>query len=420
MTPESSQPGQREPSESHPSAGGDGVTPRTRRQARLEREAAEAQRATSESRRRHGLTHRTPHSVHTGSIPAVPAMTVAQAHIPAVAVQNPPEEPAELAFAPLHMPKQGVSAVVSGVDGSAAVSAVGPVPKVSRAGRNLPAAIGVGFGLLALVLFGLLIYPFAFALTTAIASVVAGWEVSRSLKNRGISLPATPFYISMAVIPIAAYAAGAEGLVFAFSLCAAAITIWAALEPAKNVATAAMGAICVVAWVPGLMSFANLMLRSSVEPSELFKWHLAWPGHGALQVIAILFLVFANDIFGYLFGALFGKHPMAPLISPKKSWEGFAGSMLGAIVVGILVSIFLLNEPFWVGLILAIAVMLAATAGDFAESMVKREMGVKDMSNILPGHGGLMDRLDSILFAVPTGYVVLALLETVLGIARIG
>ena len=109
----------------------------------------------------------------------------------------------------------------------------------------------------------------------------------------------------------------------------------------------------------------------------------------------------ANDTFGYLVGASLGKHPMAPKISPKKSWEGFAGSIAGATAVGVLAAIFVLDKPWWVGVALAVGMVAAATAGDLSESMVKRELGIKDMSSILPGHGGVMDRLDSIVFASP-------------------
>jgi phosphatidate cytidylyltransferase len=121
----------------------------------------------------------------------------------------------------------------------------------------------------------------------------------------------------------------------------------------------------------------------------------------------------SNDTFGYIVGASFGKHPMAPKISPKKSWEGFAGSVAGAMIIGVLACVLILDKPWWVGLVLATGMVAASTAGDLAESMVKRELGVKDMSSILPGHGGVMDRLDSIVFAAPVAYVLFALLSGV-------
>jgi phosphatidate cytidylyltransferase len=123
----------------------------------------------------------------------------------------------------------------------------------------------------------------------------------------------------------------------------------------------------------------------------------------------MLLLVVSNDTFGYLVGASLGKHPMAPKISPKKSWEGFAGSVAGATLIGVLAALFVLDKPWWVGVLLAVGTVAAATAGDLAESMVKRELGVKDMSSILPGHGGVMDRLDSIVFASPVAFIMYGL-----------
>jgi phosphatidate cytidylyltransferase len=122
--------------------------------------------------------------------------------------------------------------------------------------------------------------------------------------------------------------------------------------------------------------------------------------------VTLLLLVVANDTFGYLVGASLGKHPMAPKISPKKTWEGFGGSIAGAVIIGVLASVFVLGKPWWVGVVLAVGMVAAATAGDLAESMVKRELGIKDMSSILPGHGGVMDRLDSIVFASPVAFIL--------------
>jgi phosphatidate cytidylyltransferase len=128
--------------------------------------------------------------------------------------------------------------------------------------------------------------------------------------------------------------------------------------------------------------------------------------NGSWLLMTVLLLVVSNDTFGYIFGAWLGKHPLAPKISPKKSWEGFAGSVIGACVVSVLLTLTVLDGEWWAGIIMAVAVVVASTAGDLGESMVKRELGIKDMSNLLPGHGGIMDRLDSMVFAVPVGYLV--------------
>ena len=263
--------------------------------------------------------------------------------------------------------------------------------KGSKAGRDLPAAIAVGLILLALVLTGLFWLPVAFVATVAAFAGIGCWEISRALDHAGVHTPLVPLAVASLSLPFAAYYGGLEALSLAFAASALLVFLWRIFEgPAKSVASI-MAGILVLAWVPLLLSFAVLVFNED---------------KGYLKVTTILLLVVSNDTFGYLVGVLFGKHPMAPKISPKKSWEGFAGSVGGATIVGILASVFLLDMPWWMGIPLAVATVAASTAGDLAESMVKRELGIKDMSNILPGHGGVMDRLDSVVFAIPVAYVL--------------
>jgi cytidylyltransferase family len=126
---------------------------------------------------------------------------------------------------------------------------------------------------------------------------------------------------------------------------------------------------------------------------------------GWLGILMILLMAISNDTFGYIAGVNWGRHPMAPKISPKKSWEGLAGSIIGSALVAI-VTLIIVGQPWWYGLLVAPVMVVASTAGDLMESVVKRRLGVKDMSNILPGHGGMMDRLDSILFAAAAGCLI--------------
>lgn len=269
--------------------------------------------------------------------------------------------------------------------------------KGSKAGRNLPAAITVGLVLLALVLTGLFWLPVAFVATVAAFAGIGCWEVSRALDRAGVHTPLVPLAVASLSLPFAAYYGGVEALSLAFVGSALLVFLWRIIEgPAKSVPSV-MAGILVLAWVPLLLSFAVLLFNED---------------RGYLKVTTTLLLVVSNDTFGYLVGVLFGKHPMAPKISPKKSWEGFAGSVAGATVVGVLAAIFLLGQPWWTGILLAVATVAAATAGDLAESMVKRELGIKDMSNLLPGHGGVMDRLDSLVFAIPVAYVMSIFLMT--------
>lgn len=282
------------------------------------------------------------------------------------------------------------------------------VSTASRAGRNLPAAIVVGLGLLVIVLGGLLLYPVAFVVIVSAFAVVGLWEVSRALLQRDIAVPLVPVMIGTIAMPAAAYFSGAEGLLFALVASAVAVLLWRSLDPAEGAIQSIFAGVFTLAWIPFMISFVFLLLRAD-GPTTGITW-LSRPHVGTLQVVIILMLVVANDTFGYLIGAFFGKHPMAPKISPKKSWEGFAGSVGGAVLVAVPAAIFLLGQSWWMGLVLAVGLVAAATAGDLAESMVKRELGVKDMSSILPGHGGVMDRLDSILFAAPMAFLIFSVL----------
>jgi phosphatidate cytidylyltransferase len=117
-----------------------------------------------------------------------------------------------------------------------------------------------------------------------------------------------------------------------------------------------------------------------------------------------------SDVGGYAFGVVFGKHPMAPSVSPKKSWEGFAGSVLTCVVGGAIAVPLLVHGPWWGGAVLGACAAVAATVGDLTESTIKRDLGIKDMSTILPGHGGAMDRLDSLLLVAPIAWALLQVL----------
>ncbi|THJ67767.1 phosphatidate cytidylyltransferase [Arthrobacter echini] len=267
--------------------------------------------------------------------------------------------------------------------------------RTSRAGRNLPAATGVGLALLIPVLVGLLFFPIIFVGMVTLFGVVGVWEIRRALAIRHIRVPLVPTMAGALVLPFAGYFGGGEGIGAAVAGSLLLLFVWRSLDPSPDAARALTAGAFTLLWVPFTLSFAMVLMRAE---------------DGFRVIITLLLLVVANDTFGYLIGASFGKHAMAPRISPKKSWEGFGGSIGGALVVGGLGAVFLLGQPVWLGLALAVAVVAAATAGDLAESMIKRELGVKDMSNILPGHGGVMDRLDSIVFAAPTAYLLSATL----------
>lgn len=126
-------------------------------------------------------------------------------------------------------------------------------------------------------------------------------------------------------------------------------------------------------------------------------------------------MTISSDIGGYFAGITAGRHKMAPTISPNKTWEGFVGSVAGCMIAGALTVWLMLDGPIWAGLVLGIGVVLAATVGDLIESLIKRDLGIKDMGNFMPGHGGLLDRVDSLLVAGPVAWVVLTLLVPAAG-----
>ncbi|WP_461189657.1 phosphatidate cytidylyltransferase [Arthrobacter sp. Z4-13] len=283
-----------------------------------------------------------------------------------------------------------------------------PTPK---AGRNLPAAVAVGLAMLFAVLGGLLFLPLGFVAVTTAFAVFGVWEIYRALEANGTRMPVVPVMTGTVAMPFAAYFGGIESLLFAMLLSSVAVLLWRSIESAAGSANSIFAGVFTLGWVPFFISFAALPLHASGGATPVGLWPGGIIPDGAWQVVVMLLLVVSNDTFGYLVGASLGKHPMAPKISPKKSWEGFAGSIGGAILIGILASVFLLDKPWWVGVVLAVGLVAASTAGDLAESMVKRELGVKDMSSILPGHGGVMDRLDSIVFAAPAAFVLYGLVS---------
>ncbi len=262
----------------------------------------------------------------------------------------------------------------------------------SRAGRNLPLAIGVGLGLALLVLLSLL-NPAAFTLLVAVALGIAAWELCTALGTAEIHPPLWPILIGGTVMYAGAYASGTDGLVVAMALSVLAVLVWRLFDGADGYLRDVSAGLFVLSYLPLLAGFAVLMVT---QPQ------------GAERIITFIFVVVASDVGGYALGVLFGKHPMAPAISPKKSWEGFAGSVLFSCAAGALALPLLLEATWWEGLLLGLAVVCTAVVGDLCESMIKRDIGVKDMGRLLPGHGGMMDRLDSLLLSAPVVWLLLS------------
>ncbi|MDG4767197.1 phosphatidate cytidylyltransferase [Solwaraspora sp. WMMD406] len=283
----------------------------------------------------------------------------------------------------------------AGREPSAGSGPGGSGPGPSRAGRNLPAAIGVGVGLGALILSSLFVWRPAFLGVLVVAIGVAIWEMSRALRTAGLQPPVPPLLVGGVLMMVLAWRTGPDALALGLLATVLATLVWRLGDGPQGYQRDAAAATLVAVYVPFLGGFAALLTS---RPD------------GDLQILVTLAAVILSDTGGYAAGVFLGRHPMAPTISPKKSWEGFAGSVAAAAAGSALLLYLLLDVMPWWGAVFGVAISVAAVLGDLAESMIKRDLRVKDMSNLLPGHGGLMDRLDSILFALPTAYLVLTLI----------
>ena len=255
-------------------------------------------------------------------------------------------------------------------------------PDYGKAGRNLPAAIAVGLGLLATVIASLFIDVRFFAILVAFAAMLAVRELSKSLAVGLSDRMSILLQILSPAMVIAASVSGLEGLVSAFVASALLVLTVRLLDGQEAYVHHVTRSLFALVYAPLLAGFAVLL--SSQED-------------GAWKVMAFILLTAATDLGGYIAGALFGKHPMAPKISPKKSWEGFGGALVLQLTVGIALWVYVFDQPWWEGAIVGFVMMLTATVGDLIESMIKRDLGIKDMGSLLPGHGGVMDRLDSLV-----------------------
>ncbi len=264
--------------------------------------------------------------------------------------------------------------------------------KQSRAGRNLPAAIGVGVGLGALIVVSLFVVKDAFIAVVAGALGVGLWELARAFAKAGITIPFVPVLTGGTIMLISAFYGGMETAAVAMALTVIATLVWRLSEGSDGFVRDSSAGLFVLSYLHLMGVFVMLMLAES---------------DGAWRVVAFIVATIASDIGGYTAGVLAGKHPMAPTISPKKSWEGFAGSLVTGVAAGILTIVYALDGDWWVGIVLGVAGVIMATLGDLSESLIKRDLGIKDMGDLLPGHGGLMDRLDSLIAVAPVAWLIL-------------
>ncbi|MFF2504743.1 phosphatidate cytidylyltransferase [Streptomyces sp. NPDC058067] len=277
-------------------------------------------------------------------------------------------------------------------------SAAQPAPAQPKksAGRDLGAAIGVGVGLGAVIVASLFIVKAVFIGVIAVAVVVGLWELTSRLEERkGIKAPLVPLAVGGAAMVVAGYVRGTEGAWVAMALTALAVMVWRMTEPPEGYLRDVTAGVFAAFYVPFLATFVALMLTADDGPQ---------------RVLTFLLLTVVSDTGAYAIGWRFGKHKLAPRISPGKTREGLVGAVTFAMAAGALCMQFLIDGgAWWQGLVLGLVVAASATLGDLGESMIKRDLGIKDMGTLLPGHGGIMDRLDSLLPTAPVVWLLLVI-----------
>lgn len=267
----------------------------------------------------------------------------------------------------------------------------------ARAGRNLVFAIGIGVALGGAFIVSVVILPWLFIIFGAVLMGFAVFELSSALRFAGRDVPrVASVVVAVATMP-AAFFLHTGGLWLAVIGGIVVITLWRLIElltprgraPARDVLKDLLAGAFVQLYVTLLGGF--YVVLTGLEGGQ---W---W-------TLAVIIIVVAVDLGAYLAGVTLGRHPMAPRISPKKTWEGFGGAALFAVVGGVLLSWLTLGQSPWLGIPLGLALLVTATGGDLVESLIKRDLGIKDISTWLPGHGGFLDRLDSILPSAAIAY----------------
>jgi phosphatidate cytidylyltransferase len=310
----------------------------------------------------------------------------------------PAQQPATAEPSPAQPGTAGDGAPVSTTESVGPDLVHGDAKKPGRAGRDMVAAVGVGVGLATVILLSLLVYRPAFLLVLLVAIPVGVVELTRALEAGDARAPLVPVLAGTVAMLALAWTRGPSGLIVAFLLTVLAVLLWRLGDGPEGYLRDASAGVLVALYVPLLAGFAVLLLV---------------PDDGAARVLAFIATVVGNDVGGFAAGVLLGKHPMAPSVSPKKSWEGMAGSVVACVLVATPLVTLAVGGPWWGGVLFGVALAVSATAGDLGESLIKRDLGIKDMGRLLPGHGGIMDRLDSLLPSAAVAYLLLSVVAPV-------
>ena len=265
-----------------------------------------------------------------------------------------------------------------------------------RAGRKLLPSIGVSLSLIALVWFTLAYQREIFAILVSVAVILGIREIVRAFNAANIKISYRSLIVATLGLAYATWNGGVAGLAVATAIAFPLLLISLLRHGPEGFVARATATTLTIIYLPFLAGFLILLAR---------------PSTGLARVMTFVILVGCNDTFGYFIGVLFGKHPLAPKISPKKSWEGLIGSILFTVAGGIIAFHYVMHMHWWIGIPVGLMIVFTATCGDLLESAMKRDMSIKDMGSLLPGHGGMLDRLDSVLLSAPALWLALELVK---------
>jgi len=265
-----------------------------------------------------------------------------------------------------------------------------------RAGRKLFPSIAVSLSLVALIWFALAYHREIFAVVVAVAVLLGIREIVRAFNASGIYISSAGLIIAALALSYATWNGGIAGLAVATAIAIPVLLIQLLTRGPEGFVASATATTFSLLYLPFLAGFLILLGRTST---------------GLERVMTFVVLVGCNDTFGYIVGVLIGKHALVPKISPKKSWEGLIGSLVFTTVGGILSFIYILELQWWIGAVVGLIIVFTATCGDLIESAMKRDLALKDMGSLLPGHGGMLDRLDSVLISAPALWLALELVK---------
>jgi phosphatidate cytidylyltransferase len=265
-----------------------------------------------------------------------------------------------------------------------------------RAGRKLGPSILVSLSLVALIWVSLVFEPIVFAGVVTLAVILGIREISRAFSAAKTNISTNALIAAAIGLSVATWFDGVEGLAVATAVALPILLINLLRSGPEGFVRSATAMTLALIYLPFLAGFIILLGHNE---------------NGLERVMTFVILVGCNDTFGYFVGVLIGKHPMAPNISPKKSWEGLAGSIVFTMLGGGIMFHYVLDIHWHIGAIVGLLIVFTATSGDLIESAMKRDLHLKDMGSLLPGHGGVLDRLDSVLLSAPALWLALELVS---------